>query len=106
MEFMYTDTTRCWPQCNVAQCGHIHCTDEQSVERCLLDEERAGNNYGTAPVAITPVALTNVNFDTFKIAVDDVTGTGVKIDFALGYVFTWDDPRLMYSPCREVAALS
>ena len=70
--------------------------------KCLDDETREGRSYATSPQITTPVTIHSVDFGTLKIAVDDVSGTGVKIDFTLDYTFTWDDNRLAFSPCRMV----
>jgi hypothetical protein len=72
------------------------------VLKCLEDEGLEGRSYGTSPKITTPVAIQSVDFGTLKIAVDDVSGTGVKVDFTLDYTFVWDDNRLAFSPCRMV----
>jgi hypothetical protein len=38
----------------------------------------------------------------FRISVDKVKGAGVQIEFTLAYNLTWNDTRLVTSPCRRV----
>jgi hypothetical protein len=71
------------------------------VARCLRDEEHEGRVYTSSPVALTEVNM-DFKFHQFKIAVDDVSGSGVKIDFAIEYSFVWTDARMSTSPCRQV----
>jgi len=67
----------------------------------MRDEESEGRVYSTSPSALTEVNL-DFKFQRLKVAVDDVSGSGVKIDFGIEYSFTWTDERMATSPCRKV----
>ena len=107
LEFMYLDATTCWPQCNTAECGHYHCTKEAAVSECLKKEAARGNDYTSMPpsgtgTASIPSVTGSFTLGEFRISVDRVKGAGVQIEFTLAYSLTWNDTRLLLSPCRRV----
>lgn len=103
LEFMYRDATTCWPQCNIAECGHKHCTKEAAVSECLKKESALGNDYTSMPGSgSVPLVTGSFTMGELRISVDKVKGAGVQIEFPLTYSLTWNDTRLLLSPCRRV----
>jgi len=105
LEFMYKDTT-CWPQCNNAECGQSACTTEQAVSECLKNQIAQGIDYiskpGSSGTGSDPLVTGSFTLGEFRISVDKVKGAGVQIEFILTYSLTWNDTRLLTSPCRKV----
>eukprot|EP00900_Chrysochromulina_parva_P022195 jgi/Chrpa1/4609/Chrysochromulina_OHIO_Genome00018962-RA len=105
LEFMYKDTT-CWPQCNNAECQQNACTTEQAVSECLKNQIAQGIDYiskpGSSGTGSGPLVTGSFTLGEFRISVDKVKGAGVQIEFILTYSLTWNDTRLLTSPCRKV----
>ena len=101
----------CDPACNNAECDYNDCSADQIMEKCLVDQDRAGASYNTLPSnevnpsdpAVGELVPMNVQFDLAPARLEINTDINEMIlTQEVGFQLQWQDTRLADSPCKIV----
>lgn len=101
----------CDPACNNAECDYNDCSADQIMEKCLVDQDRAGASYNTLPSnevnpsdpAVGELVPMNVQFDLAPARLEINTDINEMIlTQEVGFQLQWQDTRLVDSPCKVV----